>query len=298
MKIRRQLKKETRRQLKSHYLAAVCLTLCSGLCALVLAVGEWLCGLLFSVRYFTDFSETPQNYLDDRPALALMPLLLLGAFLFIRLLLFAPLGMGKKEWYLKLSAGEHMRFSEAFSWFSSPKRAWKAVWLAVSLHIRRALLWLLSSLPAIFLYLACLGADRRSQLFSISKLLLYIAFLLVFFVCQMIYLYLSGRYFLAEYLLILYGCKTRDAVRMSVIVMKEHKDALFSLRLSYIPYALANLLMIPALFTKPLIEGALAGYAKHFIESYERSKADAPAYSRSAVSQQTVEIPDLKQLGF
>lgn len=294
MQKRKEIKKNSRRNLRGHYGIAGFLGILPFLISAAVSGMEWLVSRLFSIPYFEDAAHTPGYYFDDALSLTLPPLLLLIGFGILELLLTAPLKLGLRRWYLKLSAGDSPAPLEAFRSYSRLSRILKAFWLHLTLGLRRAVLWLLSSLPSLLVWAGYACADRLfSASFPWIRPLLFLTFLITFLTCQVLYFYWKQRYFLAEYLYLVYPCTMRDAVKMSVLVMKDRKNTVFSFYLSCIPLALLTMLILPAWYTLPRIYAEEACLAKVMVEQYEAAKEAAPA----KVSQRTVPIPDLKQLG-
>lgn len=244
-------------------------------------IAEDLIGAVLQLGYFEDIKSTPANHLDN--TLRLSPAILLlffgGSILFF--LLSAPLKLGSKGWYLHLVAQDRQPLGSAFSYYRTPARYLRAVMFEARLVIRRTVLGLIPFLPIVALapFLLFLEeAGLPKLLFSLLATLTLGLFCLLAGVIALVWI---GRYFLAEYLYLLYGCRMKDAFRLSAIIMKGRKTILFSLIFSFLPLYLADLFLLARLWTVPRREAAFAQYAVHFMECYQREKETATPKAES-----------------
>ncbi len=192
--------------------------------------------------------------------------------LFIRWFLLTPLSLGAKSWYLSLTDGQPLPVGELF------------VPLGNKLLGRSLLAWLLLALRWVFwgvlftvvpagvlgysgsLLLAgqdtsaaIMGLVLGSGLTSLSSLLFTV---------------FMGRYFLVGYLLTTrYDMKAGEAIRLSVRYTKGKLWELFILKLSFLPWLLLCLLVLPVFFVQPYMQTTFAIYARYFIESGKRGEA-------------------------
>lgn len=275
MNIRRRLKRDSRRMLKGMWGKGAVLSAVAFLISAVLIGAEDLLGQMLELSYFADPRNTPGNYLDNTPSLSLAALLLFLGSVLLSFLLSAPLRLGSKRWYLHLTAGDPKPLIDAFSYYRKPLPFLRAAVFEAQLSLRKALLTAVCFLPALLLYLALPTLEQLaipSFLFFLLVALLLLLFSLMGAVFSLLW---SGRYFLAEYLYTLYGCRMRDAVKLSVIIMRGRKTHLLSLMLSFLPLYLTDLLILPRLWTVPRRNAAFARYAQYFTEAYEQAKEKA-----------------------
>lgn len=295
MQNRKEIKKASCLCLRGHYGAAGLLAVMPFLLSAAVSGTEWLVSRLLNVSYFADAAHTAGYYFDDTLRLTLQPLALLIGFGILELLLTAPLRLGIRQWFLRLSADDAPVVSAVFRPYTRLRRILKAFWLRLTLLLRCAVLWVAAAMPALLVWvLYAFSGELFSSAYPWIRTLLFLAFLVTFLTCQVLYFYWRLRYFLAEYLYLVYPCKIREAVKLSVRIMKGKKNAVFSFYLSCIPLVLLALLILPAWYALPRLYAAQAGYARALIEQHEAAKETVPV--PSGAPQQTVPIPDLRHL--
>ena len=282
MQAGKQLRREARARLKGHWLTACFLLLITTLIAVLVPFIEEATSILFHISYFQDTAETPNNYLDNTLAVSPLVLLTFGGGLLLRLCLASPFALGQKSWYQHLAAGDPAPLRNAFRFFSSLQAYCRSVLFTVQLYIRRFLLVFLCFLPLIALWLAFPFFLRFSIPQELFWLLLLLTAVILFLACTAVSAYWLGRYFLAEYILVLFPCKIRDAFKLSAIVMKERKNEWLSLLIGLLPCYLADLLVVPRLFTVPYRSAVYARYAQYFMESYEKAREAVSISDRAA----------------
>ncbi len=275
MNQRRRLKQETRRSLKGNWGKAVALTVVLLLIPALCTVAEDAVGMFLELEYFEDSLHTPKNHLDNTLYISPAVFLLFVSGTLISFLLSAPLRLGAKGWYLHLVAHDPKPLSDAFRYYTRPSAYLQAVLFETRLFFRRSVLILISFLPAILFYLSLPFLEQLSIPNLLFSLLTTVMLGLLCLLGSAVCLLWVGRTFLAEYLYFLYSCKMREAFYLSAKIMKGRKSVLFSLRLSFLPLAVAELLILPRLWTTPYKTAVLAQYARYFMESYEREKSTA-----------------------
>lgn len=180
-----------------------------------------------------------------------------------------PFLQGMYAWYYARSSGEIWAVSSAFHWFTAWSRFFHSLRCYYLLFFKRLLWSILFSLPALGLYFV--------YVFSVVyRVDTWISFIL-FFLCvglELLGLLFSWivcyRYFLVVYIM----CddptvRVRTAFKNSVYIMKHKKFELFALDVSFLPYYLLNVLLIPCLWTFPYIQMTKALYAKKYIMDYK-----------------------------
>ncbi len=287
-----QLKSDSRKALRGHYGVAGLPAILPLLLSALVAGLEWFTARLLGISYWTDPADTPQYFFDDRLRLTLMPLLLFVGFGLLQLLLTAPIRLGGRQWYLKLVAGNCLPVRSALGEYRTLRRLLRAAWLLLNLKLRQAALWLVVTLPALLSWVVYCTADRLFPTAPWVQPLLFAIFLVLLGTCQVLWFYHKQRYFLTEYLYLLYPCKLRDAFKMSALVMKKQKHTVFSLKLSCLSLALLSLLLLPMWYTLPQIYAAQAACAKALLEEYEATKLKACTQP----PQKTIPLPKPKRI--
>ena len=178
---------------------------------------------------------------------------LFGAYILLSFLFITPLRQGTVCWYYGRASGEVWAVSAAFHWYTGIRRWCKALLVYLLLGLRNLSWFVLLLLPALGMYFVYGYTVMYLAAPWLSFLLLFVTFglALVGMVFARVVCY---RYF-----------------RSSVRIMVGKKGLLFSLELSFLPYYLLNLLVIPLFGTVPYISMTKALYAKQFIEDYKLS---------------------------
>ncbi len=180
-----------------------------------------------------------------------------------------PLLQGNVSWYYKRTEGEIFPVFRAFLWYASFRKWLKVLVVYLLLFLKKAFWTVLLLLPAGILYFAyCISVIYRADawqsfiLFFLSTGLAAGGLVSALIVCY--------RYFLVPYILA-DNPKVRilTAFRSSVQIMKGKKAERFALDLSFLPYYLLNLLLVPMIGTLPYINMTKALFAKRYILDYQ-----------------------------
>ncbi|MGI5895596.1 MAG: DUF975 family protein [Oscillospiraceae bacterium] len=196
---------------------------------------------------------------------------LFSAAMLLSFLFITPLRQGTVCWYYGRASGEVWAVSAAFHWYTGIRRWCKALLVYLLLGLRTLCWFVLLLLPALGMYFVYGYTVMYLSVPWLSFLLLFVTFglALVGMVFARVVCY---RYFLALYILADDpAVHIRTIFRSSVRIMAGKKGLLFSLELSFLPYYLLNLLVIPLFGTVPYISMTKALYAKQFIEDYKLS---------------------------
>lgn len=182
-----------------------------------------------------------------------------------------PLKQGTICWYYGRASGEVWAVSAAFHWYTGIRRWCKALLMHLLLGLRIAFWFILLLLPALGMYFVYGYTIMYLAVPWLSFLLLFITFGLAV-AGAVSALVICYRYFLVPYILADDpAVRIRTAFRSSVRIMAGKKGVLFSLDLSFLPYYLLNLLVLPMFGTVPYISMTKALYAKQFIVDYKIS---------------------------
>ena len=205
--------------------------------------------------------------------ISMRPLLFaIGLFvgsLFLSFLFGTPLRQGSVMWYYGRASGEIYPVFKAFSWYASLKKWLKALVVYFLLFLKTALWTALFLLPAVAVYFAyCVSVIYQAAAWqSFLLFVLSAGLLLGGLIASLIICY---RYFLVPYILADDPrIHIRTLFRSSVGIMKGKKAELFALDLSFLPYYILNLLVVPMLGTLPYINMTKALYAKRYILNYQ-----------------------------
>ncbi len=275
MEFHRQIKKNARASLRGSWGKAVAIFFTIMGVFLLISALEQILYLVLGLTGFQDVLATPDFYLDDQLSLDLGAVACTGLSSLLLFLLGAPLTAGAAGWYFSLSAGTSLGFEGLFWYFTSGKRYVRALGTTFLLGLRSAL-WA----AAFLLPPACLSGvfTWASSLDNIPALAMVIdlglgASWVLFAVALLFLVIFLQRYFLVYYLL---ADRPETPVprllKLSVRMMSGHKWEAFSLRFSFLGWALLSLLIFPLMYTYPFFQASMAIYARYAVECYQRAQ--------------------------
>lgn len=215
----------------------------------------YLCGVL-------DYESgvlVPTALAEALPVLIGFLIMLAAAWL----LLAAPLQLGKAGWFFSFAAGRYPSVERMFYAFDR-KEYPRCVGMSVRLFLRKLLWYLPCCLPGLFLsgWGVSLGlTGEGTVLYSGGVFLTGIGAVCAAALCQ--------RYFLSRYLLATSEQVTeKEAIRLSVDMMKGHKSDLFALRFSFLGWFL---LAVPTvglslIYTIPYYNTTMGIFGKYCLD--------------------------------
>lgn len=254
---------------------------------------------IFKVNDFVDIAGTPHIAFDDIPDVSPISVVIsLSAALFLVLIL-EPLKLGAKSWYYQLTDGKSLPVNELFGFFFGFGRYFKAVYLTVSLFIKK-LLWsiVFLSLPIAAIVGGFVWRERASRdielLLSHGLRISGIALLLIMSLLLAVWL---NRYYLAEYIFVSEDkISPRRAVRLSVMLTKGRRWEFFMLELSFLGWRILNIAILPMLYSVPYISVVKSLYTRYLLELFAREQSKAEQQSAvcepSAPESKTVSADD------
>ena len=192
-----------------------------------------------------------------------------------------PLRLGIAHWYYQLGGGEPEEIQEIFTAFSSKKLFFRSLWLQFLLTLRR-LLW---GILFLFVPASCLvgsivilfsnQSEVPTPLLAINSVF-FIVSLLLLAVCTLFYAMWMQRYFLAQYLVVEESLTARQAIARSIHITQGSKGNLLLFHLSFWPWALLCVLILPILYFSPYYDASRALYARYLMERYQRDLRGSP----------------------
>ena len=275
MEFHRQIKKNARASLRGSWGKAVAIFFTVMGVFLLISALEQILYLVLGLTGFQDVFVTPDFYLDDQLNLDLGAVACTGLSALLYFLLGAPLTAGAAGWYFSLSAGTPMGFEGLFRYFTSGRRYVRALGTTFLLGLRSALWAADFLLPPAFLSGIFTWADTLDNVPALAMVIdLGLGASRVLFAVALLFLLIFlQRYFLAYYLLAdRPEVPVSRLLKMSVQMMAGHKWEAFSLRFSFLGWALLSLLIFPLLYVYPFYEAAMAIYARYAIECYQRAQ--------------------------
>ncbi len=297
MKLRKQIKLNARRALGGSWGKAICLLLIIFSISLIFSLLQGLTSLLLGIPDFSDVLTTPQYYLDDVINLSIPSFLIAAAFTLFSLIVNSPLSFGIRLWYYRLAGGDSEEVAAVFSFFSGLRLFFKAIWHDISLSVR-LLLWsipfaLLPGGIGTFALFLLYNAETARTVRLGGFLLLTLACVLSI-LAGLFFSIFSKRYLLAPYLIVDNpSISVRQAFRTSIRYTRGYKNELFLFDLSFLPWALLSVLLLPLLYVVPYYNASLALYAKYLVEKGKLNEPEDETLRFDPRDPVTGEIPEI-----
>lgn len=276
--LRKLLKKNAKELLAGVWGRPIALFLCFAACAVFFVLLEQTVVLLCGVSTLEQLL-TPL-FFYGRVAIVFWQFLFaaITAFVsfFLSFVVLIPLLQGTAAWYYGRASGEIPTVSSAFTWYTSFHRWMKTLGIYVLLTLKKLLITLLYLLPAILLYvlLSAMTVFELPAGLYLFVTILAAGLAVIGLLAARIACY---RYFLVPYILADDpSVRIRTAFRSSVRIMARKKSELFALDLSFLPYYLLNILIVPMVGTVPYMSMTKALYAKQYILDYQISYMAEP----------------------
>ena len=271
-RIRYQSKENGRAILKDNWAKAI---------AIFMILTTMVVGISVLESRYRQVFGIPQE--DSRGLLSMsLPSLIISAVFSVLMVLFTqPLNMGQKEWYWQLSGHQEVHVGDVFGWFGSLRLYLKSLWLWLNIYVRY-LLWAVAfcAVPYAMVYVSAYGLFRHSTqpVLLATGMLLMILGLLLLFAAIFLLVYILMRYMLASYLMVedntrKVGAVIRDSVRYS----RNYRGEMFRFYLSFIPWAMLCILIVPLFYVVPYFNASLSVFARHLIFSQRAKEKQEPA---------------------
>lgn len=242
--------------------------------ALFFALLESLVQDFMEAGLFEDVRQTPYNYFDDAVSADPVSILIALVMSVLSFCALAPLELGIRGWYYSVCSGAAPGMLAIFSFFSEWKLFMRSLGVRISLGLRGlffAVLFL--SAPAGLLVFGGLMSDPSDEMGALLATLLIIAGTVLLAVSALLYRVFMNRYFLVDYLVQDGENGISRAIKLSVAYMGGYKADIFLFELSFLPWWLLCIAVLPALYAVPYYSASRAMYAKYIIESGMRADA-------------------------
>ena len=282
--VRQAIKRDARAALKNRAGTAALITFL--LMAINFVVGLFEGAIPLMLGAPTYFQNLANSATPWEAALSSAPWFLLFAALMalVSLIFVAPMTLGTADWFMSCTDGQDNGAAHIF-WPFGCKKFWGSMVLFVVTYLI-SLFWsvLFLALPGGLIGYAVyslyyLNLSPILQTLTIVGLAAGVLFLLVVLVFLVIFL---SRYWLAIFLMgKKYGKGPFKALAMSVRITKGHRFETFGFALSFLPWMLLNVFVIPMLFTIPYATMSMALYTRYLVELYEnkgQTPMTLPAY--------------------
>ncbi len=155
-------------------------------------------------------------------------------FFVLAFLIITPLRTGAKRWFYKVADGENLKPCEIFFFFKR-ERFLRCIALKLRVYLTKLMLAFLLFLPSLLVIFEILYMRNYSSDEAIlSQIILSFIFIVLTVCAVWIFILLSSRYFLTEYLI---GDMTvKSAVRKSGIYMTQNRKNLFFVYISFVVF--------------------------------------------------------------
>ena len=265
--VRAQIKKNARDAMSGNWGKAVTAVLVVFCVNLLFAYLEQILYALFRISGYVDIGNTPALFLDDQVNISWLALGITAGMYVVKFVLMSPLLVGVTKWFYQVVEGKYPPFSVIFDYYASLRTFGKALGVQFQVSLRIALMGIVVLLPSTCLrivlqYLPAAGSDSLSLMGAV----LYLLTNLVTVLSWLFLGYLSLRYFLCFFLLAEKDeVPVKKILQTSVRTMREYKEEIFTLFLSFIPWLLLCALILPAFFIAPYLAATAALYGKIYI---------------------------------
>ena len=270
MNIRQQIKQNARRALGASWGKAICIFLIMASIFIVFSLMQGVLSLIFGIP---DIGDVFLSYYYYPKAAVIIPpvsLAMAAVFSAFSMLINSPLTFGVKGWYFSIISGETEDIGAIFLFFSHIRLLLKAIWHDINITIRLCLWSIVFALiPGGICAVAglILQNPKYVELYRLGGIILLMLGLLLAVLSQIFFIIFSNKYFLSAYLIVEDTTLTvSKAIKTSAAYTKGSRGALFMLSLSFIPWALFSVLLVPLLYFVPYYSASKALYAKYLIE--------------------------------
>lgn len=274
MKLHKQVKANGRRCLYNNWGKAVAIALLQLAIYLLFALLELILSLIFGSSRMLEGGYLPGTTLLS---MLLTLILAVGGFL-----IDSPLKLGITQWYYGLSEGRSDEVLNIFSFFSGWKSYFRALLLQVNIWGRKLILGIFYFLlPALTgaASVWCLDFGDRylssdlSYVLGSMGLLFSLLLALLLGVC---YAIAVQRFFLAPYYVANEDMGVWEALKKSRHASRDKRGEIFLFKLSWLPWFLSCLLVIPAIYAVPCYKMSAMLYARVLMEQHCRSTQIVP----------------------
>ena len=275
MNIRPIIKKNARESLKHHWGRAIGILLFLFAVNAVFLLLEQLFYYLLSMNGTVEPALVVDLFRGQLRVTWSMALVTL-TFALVSFVLTTPLMFGMTKWYFHQVGGERPSLLTLFTYFYSIRDLARSLALRVMLGVRVLLWGALFGLPSAVLAFgieAAAGYGGSVALLAVLGLILLEAVVTV--IMALLWFCWVQRYFLAEYLFVSRADMGLHAmIRESVRIMKGNRWDAAKLYLSYLPWYLLGLLVVPLLFTAPYLFAGTAINARVLLERDARNQTE------------------------
>jgi len=293
MRLRRLIKKNAAMALRRHWCRAAAISLIMMIFWAVLATLEQLAMGVFNVSSYVDV-WSPELMLDNMPNIAPIAMAVMAFIGMLSFFVIVPLWFGAARWFYNITDGKALATIEIFEYFFSAKGYFRTLWFSFLLFIKK-LFWTVIFIapPMVMLYG---GNYWRQQASRNIEMLLSVGVEIFGGVLLLLlgwfWLMWMQRYLLAPYVLVADDeISARQTIKMSVCLTRGRLLEMLLLELSLLGWRMADILIVPRLFTMPYINTVFSLYTRYLSELYVKDKAEAEREEQAEQSDQETAEP-------
>lgn len=294
MNIRKQVKQNARRALSGNWGKVICIFLITAAIYIIFALMQGVLSLIFNIPDFNDIFSSYQ-YLNAPVIIPPITLIMAAVFAVFSLIVNSPLMFGIKGWYYRMISGECGEIGTVFAFFSNMRLLLKTIWHDIVIAIR-TVLW--SIVFAVIPGTICgfgaliLNNPAYTDLYRLGGILLLILGGLLAVLSQIFIMIFTKRYFLSAYLIVEdNSISVHKAIKTSVRYTKGSRFEIFVFHLSFLPWMVLSIFLLPLLYVAPYYGSANALYAKYLIERGKLNENEQRAVKNEQPSCTEAEAP-------
>lgn len=185
------------------------------------------------------------------------------------------LKMGYVYWNYRAVFKQENNFLHIFNYFSSGRYILKSFWLSVQIFVRKLFWFVILFFPAVavgaWTLLATINQNQVASRYLISfGYILTLCLTILGFVISLIFF---RRYSLTRYLLVSDdNMKVREAIKLSIKIMKTKKMDYLLLILSFWGWFLLVPFVLPLFFVVPYMSFSMTLYSRYLVEGHNKQK--------------------------
>ncbi len=271
MNLRQQVKYNAKNAMRNHYGKAVAILLILFAVGMIFFLFNALFIRILNMQSFsrmflyriTFFGQTAIVNIAEPIVCAVS-----AVFAFIAI---TPLMLGVTRWYYHLTDGKADEVSSIFDYYVSGRMFFRSLWFAFHMGVRRVFWYLLFMLPGCALFSVSAWMywyfDINNENVVMMGMVLFMLAAFITVVMALLCTIFSLRYYLADMIVVSDDkISTFQAVRQSVRYMKGNRVDIFIFGLSFLPWILLCVFIVPIVFVVPYIKTSSIIYARYLYE--------------------------------
>ena len=276
MRLRRLIKKNAALALRRHWSRAAAISLITMIFWAITATLEQLAMAAFNVSSFVNRAVSGLM-LDNLPNTAPAAMAVIGFIGLLSFLVIVPLSYGTARWFYNITDGKALATIDIFEYFFSVGGYFRSLWLSVLIFLKKLFWTAVFILPPAAMVFGGnywrQQASRNIEMLLSTGLEIFGGVLLL--LLGWFWLMWLQRYSMARYIFVSDDSVTaRQAIKTSVHLTHGRLLELLFLDISLLGWRLADILIVPRLFTMPYISTVRSLYTRYLSELYARENLE------------------------